>query len=149
MLRHICQTHKPAINSASHVNWDCDVWYIPSGISNGHYCGLPVLRSSFLTACDRSIASVPQKELCSLWISLVQSPSINTQSQNARGIWSTNETHPDAPCSSGSKNNQAFLTLPPDQTKTPSTRKKAVTLVLTVLFTVLCNFCTHRHLVHV
>ncbi|KAM7374242.1 hypothetical protein PAMP_006913 [Pampus punctatissimus] len=28
-------------------------------------------------------------------------PSINTQSQTARGSWSSNETYPDAPCSSG------------------------------------------------
>lgn len=101
MLRCICQTHKPAITSASHVNWDCDVWYMPNGILNGHYWGLPVLCSSLFTAWHHSIASVPRKEVCSLWISLVQWPSINTQSQKARGIWSSKETHPDAPCSSG------------------------------------------------
>lgn len=103
------------------------------------------------SACDHSIASVLQKEVCSLWISLVQSPSINTQSQKARGIWSSNETHPDAPCSSGQtqikKTTRPFYHCPLTRPKSPALVRKVVTLVL-IVFTVLCNFWTHRHLVH-
>lgn len=124
---------------------------MPSGILDGHYCGLPVLCFSFLSQCDHSRASLPQREVCFLWISLVQSTSINTQSQNTQGICSSNETHPDAPKSSGQaqiKNTtRPFYHCPLTKPKHHLLVRRALTLVLTV-FTVLCNFCTHRHLVH-
>ena len=101
---------------------------------------LPVYQV-FISNCK---ASVPQKEVCSLWISLVQAPpSVNTQLQKARGIWPSNEPHPDAPCSSGQtqikKNKRTFLPVPPDQTKSHPLVRKVATLVLAV-FILLGNF---------
>lgn len=146
MLWCVCQTQKPVVTSASYGNWHWYVWDIPSGILNGHYCGLPGLWCSFLTACDHSIASVPQKEVWSLWLSLVQSPLHKHQSQNARGIRSSNETHPDAPSSSGQAQikhtTSPFYRCPLTRPKHHPLVRKALTLVLAV-FTVLCNFCTH------
>ena len=152
MLRCVCQAFKPAITSALHVNLDCNVWCV---------CVQWDLKWSLLWF-TRSLLLIshcicPQHSLLSSegamfsWISLVQSTSINTKSQNTWGIWSSNETRPDAPNSSGQaqiKNTtRPFYHSPLTRPKKHPLARKAVTLVLTV-YTVLCNFCTHRHYLH-
>lgn len=56
LISSMSQTHRPAITSACHANWDCDVWYMPSRILNGHYQFTSSLL--FISRCMRPRRSV-------------------------------------------------------------------------------------------
>lgn len=68
-----------------HIDWDCNVLHKPSDLLNCHSPDLP-LCSEFSSPYVHNVISLSQTEVFSVWISLVQSSSINTLSQKARGI---------------------------------------------------------------